>query len=220
MTTSGARTVADPGRRAPRQAPAAPRPRHLLETPPGLPDRRRRGAPTSRRRGGLAQPSSGSVAAAHGRLLRRGQHGRGHVGPGARLRPVHPQLEREGAGGCRQPVCLPLGSWRGRLSQEERKMLDTEREAFFDATVDLRRSIYQKKMELKSEMAKNPLDTERALAVQKELSELKSQMAQKRLEHRIKLRQSYPDLGPWMGKGKGRGSGGGYGGRGGCPRWQ
>ena len=85
---------------------------------------------------------------------------------------------------------------RGGLDQEELAKIDAEREAFFEATSDLRREIRQKNLELRSEMAKKEIDSARAHALQKELSDLEAQLDQKRLDHRIKLRATYPD---WSG---------------------
>ncbi len=115
----------------------------------------------------------------------------------------------------------PGGDGRGRdcpgygpgmgLSDEEAAGFQGEREAFFAATADLRRSIRQKDLELQSELAKDQVDGAKAIGIQKALSALESQLDEKRLEHRIKMHSAYPD---WQG-GPGRG-GRGMGCRGGC----
>ena len=69
------------------------------------------------------------------------------------------------------------------LSEDEIKKLDAERTAFFEATKGLRRKIYQKRLELASELAKENPDAAAASALQTEISGFKAQMAQKRLEH-------------------------------------
>ena len=95
----------------------------------------------------------------------------------------------------------------GNLSEEEVAKLDEERNAFFKATQDLRQNIYQKRLELNSELAKKNPDPKKAKAIQKELSGLKGQLDQKRIEHRIRMNKISPDLGQ-MGPGfghKGRG---------------
>ena len=95
----------------------------------------------------------------------------------------------------------------GNLSEEEIAKLDEERNAFFKATQDLRQNIYQKRLELNSELAKKNADPKKASALQKELSGLKGQLDQKRIEHRIKMNKINPDLsqmGPGFGH-KGRG---------------
>ncbi len=118
--------------------------------------------------------------------------------------------------------CSGYGRGRGQrgghfdtLSDEEVKKLETERKAFFDATKDLRQDIHQKRLELQAEIAKREPDTQKAMNLQKEISDLKSQLAQKRLEHRIKMKESFPDL-AGMGMGfrhRGYGPRGYHGGR-------
>ena len=91
----------------------------------------------------------------------------------------------------------------GNLSEEDIKKLDEEREAFFEATKDLRREVYQKGLELASEMAKQNPDAARATAIQKEISDTKAQLAQKHLEHIFRVRKINPDLGMgFMGGGR------------------
>ncbi|MEX1327331.1 MAG: periplasmic heavy metal sensor [Desulfobacterales bacterium] len=81
------------------------------------------------------------------------------------------------------------------LGKDEIKKLDEERTAFFEATKDLRRKIYQKRLELASELAKEDPDAVAASGIQKEISDFKAQMAQQRLEHILRLRKINPDLG-------------------------
>ena len=81
------------------------------------------------------------------------------------------------------------------LGEEEIKKLDAERTAFFEATKDLRRKIYQKRLELASELAKEDPDAAAASALQNEVSDFKAQMAQQRLEHILRVRKINPDLG-------------------------
>ena len=81
------------------------------------------------------------------------------------------------------------------LGEDEIKKLNEERTEFFEATKDLRRKIYQKRLELASELAKEDPDAAAASVVQKEISDFKAQMAQQRLEHILRLRKINPDLG-------------------------
>ena len=94
-------------------------------------------------------------------------------------------------GGYGGPGC---GDW-GDLSEEQLKKLDEERNTFFEATKDLRQDIYQKRLELKSELAKKNPDAKRAADLQKEISDLKAQFAQKRLDQFFKMREIDSDLG-------------------------
>jgi hypothetical protein len=81
------------------------------------------------------------------------------------------------------------------LSEEDIKKLEEERKAFFEATKDLRREVYQKRLELASEMARQNPDVARAGTIQKEISDTKAQLAQKRLDHIFRIRKINPDLG-------------------------
>lgn len=114
------------------------------------------------------------------------------------------------------------------LSEDEIKKLDAERKTFFEATKDLRRKVYQKRLELASELAKENPDAATAAALQKEISDFKAQMAQKHLEHLLRVRKINPDFargflgGGHMGPGmmhRGMMGKGGYGagGRRNCP---
>jgi hypothetical protein len=93
------------------------------------------------------------------------------------------------------------------LSEEDIKALDEERKTFFEDTKDLRRDVYQKRLELASEMAKQKPDAARAAAIQKEISDTKAQLAQKHLDHLFRVRKINPDLGMRFGGGGPRGFG-------------
>ena len=111
--------------------------------------------------------------------------------------------------------------YQSNLSEQEMTKLNQERQAFFEATSDLREKLYQKELELSSELAKPEPDAQKAAGLQKEISGLESELDQKRLEHRIKMRKDGyrgKGFGP-RGRGMGRGMYGGgdcYGGGGGC----
>jgi len=105
----------------------------------------------------------------------------------------------------------PAG-YQSNLSDEEIDKLNQERQAFFEDTREVRGDIYQKKLELRSELAKKDPDAKKAVNLQKEISEFKGQLAQKRVEHRIKMQKQYPDLFADRGFGQGRGHGKGRGG--------
>ncbi len=117
----------------------------------------------------------------------------------------------------------PGFGYRGEWSEEDARKLDQERLNFFEATKDLRSKLYQKGLELRSELAKESPDVNRATALQKEISELKAELGQKRLNHFLNLRKISPEIGRSFGGGPGMmgpgmmGPGmmgfGGYGGR-------
>lgn len=113
------------------------------------------------------------------------------------------------------PACLQ------NLNEEDRGKIENERQAFFNATDDLRRELYRKRLALESELAKKAPDPEAAKALQKELSELHAQLGQQRIDHLLKMKAINPDCGDWGGnqrhghgqvRGQGRGGGCMYGG--------
>jgi Spy/CpxP family protein refolding chaperone len=95
-----------------------------------------------------------------------------------------------------------FGYW-GELSEDQIQKLDKEQSAFFEATKDLRGQLYQKGLELRSELAKQNPDPNKAAALQKDISALKAELGQKRLNHFLNMRKISPEIG--------RGFGGGYG---------
>ena len=116
---------------------------------------------------------------------------------------------------------------RGNLSPEDAQKFQEKRDAFFKATRGLRDGLYQKGLELRSELAKAEPDVNRASGIQAEISKMQSELDQKRLVHRIEMRKLFPDAGPMLGAGYGRHhgkgrqgmNGGGYGpGAGACWR--
>ena len=106
--------------------------------------------------------------------------------------------------------------------------METERNAFRKATESLRRNLRVKQLELRTELARENPDEKKALALQKELSGIKSDLDLKRIEHVLKMQKIDPNAGrgymmgrgdrmgygPGSGRG-GYGRGGGYGKRGG-----
>ena len=107
------------------------------------------------------------------------------------------------------------------LNAEQFKQMDAERQAFFDATADLRQSMYQKEIELRTELAKDAPDAAKAAQLQRELSKLEAEFEGKQLDHMLKMRQINPNAGRGYFAGGGRGPGSGNcrgAGGGGSPR--
>lgn len=114
--------------------------------------------------------------------------------------------------------------YNSQLSPEELKQVQQEREAFFKETEGLRNDMFEKRNALQSELDKETPDVASASKLQKELSDLKAQLDQKRLDHIVKMKKINPNAGrgfmgqggkhrgQMMGKGYGPGSGrgGGY----------
>ena len=92
---------------------------------------------------------------------------------------------------------------QGNMSDEQITRLDKELQAFFEETRNLRENIYQKELELRSELAKEDPDAQRAAGLQAEISELTAQLDQKRIDHRIKMQKENPEF--FAGRGYGRG---------------
>ncbi|MCK4986778.1 MAG: periplasmic heavy metal sensor [Desulfobacterales bacterium] len=119
------------------------------------------------------------------------------------------------------------------LSEEEFKKLYEERNVFFEETKKLRQRLYAKELDLRSILARENPDAQKAARLQKEISELEAQLDQKRLGHLIKMRKispyagrgfmghhgmmgpgmmGYPMMGPGGGMGPGMMGSRGYGG--------
>jgi len=107
----------------------------------------------------------------------------------------------------------PAG-YQNNLSDEDLNNLNKERQAFFEDTRQVRENLYQKELELRSELAKKDPDAKKAVGLQKEISELESQLGQKRVEQRIKMQKENPEFFAGRGYGQGRGYGMGGGGMG------
>jgi Spy/CpxP family protein refolding chaperone len=128
---------------------------------------------------------------------------------------------RGGGGNCQgkgsgwgQRGVTPSG-YQGNLSDEQITRLDKERQAFFEETRNLRENLYQKELELRSELAKEGPDAQKAAGLQAEMSDLTAQLDQKRLDHRIKMQKDNPQFFAGRGYGKGgRGMGRGFYGQG------
>ena len=135
--------------------------------------------------------------------------GRAYWGSGDHMGPGYGMHQGRGYGG---------PGYQGDLSDEQIARLDKERQDFYEATADLRDALYQKELELRSELAKPEPDAQKAAGLQKEISSLENELDQKRLDHQIKMRKDFPRFGSRgygygpLGMGRGMyGGGGGYG---------
>lgn len=97
------------------------------------------------------------------------------------------------------------------LTAEQRKSLEQEQQAFFDATRDLRDRLYQKRLELRAELAKQAPDAAKASDLRKEVSGLRGELDQKRLDHTLKMRKLLPESDAYAGYGYGGRMRNGYG---------
>jgi Spy/CpxP family protein refolding chaperone len=102
------------------------------------------------------------------------------------------------------------------LSEEQLQQVKEIKEAYFEATDELRKNIDAKRQELAKLLAEEQPDTEKAATLQKQISDLRATLDQQRLAHILKLKEIDPDLGGHFGHGR-HGKHGGYGHGGG--RW-
>lgn len=91
--------------------------------------------------------------------------------------------------------CPGYGNMMGNLSEEEVQKMGEQRKAFFEATQGLRQEIYRKRLALKSEFAKDKPDEGKAVSLQKEISQLRAEIDQKRVEHMIEMKKINPNAG-------------------------
>jgi len=106
------------------------------------------------------------------------------------------------------------GEYYDNLSADEIEKLNQQRAEYFEATENIRQALYEKELALRNELAKQDPDTDKASALQSDISKLQSNLDQERLNYEIKARKSAPnynrgsgDYGTMMGYGPG---GGGY----------
>jgi zinc resistance-associated protein len=105
------------------------------------------------------------------------------------------------------------GGYAADLTEEQRAKLEEVRKAFFEETRELRDQLHAKADALRAALEADPMDEAAAKALQTELSDIKAQLDQKRLEHRIEMQKLFPDFegGPRHKGGRGHGWRGGYG---------
>lgn len=94
------------------------------------------------------------------------------------------------------------GAWRN-LSDEDAAKLEASQEKFFEDTNELRNKIDEKELALRKEMDKTNPDQDSVLALQKEISSLRSDFDQKALAHQLEVRKLLPE--DYQGSGYGYG---------------
>jgi len=103
--------------------------------------------------------------------------------------------------------CRSDRDYGGDLTRDEIRQLDEAHEAFYKDTEELRYKLDDKEVDLSRELAGENPDKQKAAKIQKEISELRSKLDQKRLNHQIETRKIAPNAGRgWM---RGYGSRGG-----------
>jgi Spy/CpxP family protein refolding chaperone len=81
------------------------------------------------------------------------------------------------------------------LTKEEYRQLEEKRESFFRETQEIRNNLYEKQRELENELEKSEPDAAKASRLQKEISDLRAQFDQKRIDHMIEMRKLSPNIG-------------------------
>lgn len=120
-------------------------------------------------------------------------------------------------GGPGQGYCGDYGPGAGNLTEEQRTQLDTLNKKFFDETAQLRNEMWTKSSGLSALLNSPNPDADKARALQKEITGLRAQLAEKRLDLELEERKIAPDArygsgyGRGYGKGYGKGHGKGYG---------
>lgn len=87
------------------------------------------------------------------------------------------------------------GMGTAALSEEQIEKIQEERTAFQTATQDLRMELQSKRLALQSELAKKEPDAKAAKSLQKEISALNAELAQKRIEHILEMKKITPYAG-------------------------
>lgn len=98
----------------------------------------------------------------------------------------HPMMGEKGA------HHSPSYGDHANLSDEQNSKIEQERNNFSEQSRDLRAQIYQKNLELRSEIAKLQSDPRKAGELQKELSNMKAQLDQKHTEHILRIKAINP----------------------------
>lgn len=102
------------------------------------------------------------------------------------------------------------GDSGSNLTAEQIDQLQKLLKTYVDETSELRSTLWDKRSELDAIMVTSAPDSTKAMALQKEISDIKANLAQKRLEYQLNVKKVAPDVGfvPAPGSGWGRG---GYG---------
>jgi Spy/CpxP family protein refolding chaperone len=83
----------------------------------------------------------------------------------------------------------------GNLSRADQEKIETAREEFFKDTQALRDKMYKTQSALYAELAQKEPNAKKAANLQKELSSLQAQFAQKRIVFQLKMRKLLPQWG-------------------------
>jgi Spy/CpxP family protein refolding chaperone len=102
-----------------------------------------------------------------------------------------PRGEMRGMGKCNLGNGKGMGALES-LSEEQIEKLKEQRAAFQTATRDLKMELKSRKLALQSELARKEPDAKTAKSLQKEISALNAELAQKRIEHALEMKKINP----------------------------
>ncbi len=103
--------------------------------------------------------------------------------------------------GSHMGYCRP-GGWAATLTDQQAAEIERLREEFFKDADPLRRKIFEKRAEIARELAKENPDKAKLERLQREVSNLRADLAQLRLDFRLKVRKVVPNA-PAAGMGRG-----------------
>ena len=116
-----------------------------------------------------------------------------------------------------------MGSWRGcpgyeteygkgygNLTEDQHEKLEKLNRKFYEETAQIRNKIWSKSEELNTLLNSSNLDAEKAKALQKEISELRSKLDQARINFKLEAGKINPDARFGEKYGRGRHMGGGH----------
>jgi Spy/CpxP family protein refolding chaperone len=91
------------------------------------------------------------------------------------------------------------------LTEEQKTQLDELYQAHYDETVPIKNDLWAKRAQMRTLLGASTVDKEQILSLQREINALKSTLAEKRIEFRLKARDIAPDYKFAGGYGKGYG---------------
>jgi zinc resistance-associated protein len=98
-----------------------------------------------------------------------------------------------GSWGSDRGSCWDYGRGYNELSKEEQKQLTELENKFSNETNNLRNEIWSKSAELNRYLNNTNPDSQRLTTLQRELSDLRAEMAEKRLAYELEARKILPD---------------------------
>ena len=96
------------------------------------------------------------------------------------------------------------GGSSDNLTTEQREQLDALHKKFYDETAQLRKDLWDKRSELDNVLNTSVPDTEKAKAIQNEISDIQAKLAEKQVEFQVEAQKINPDAARY-GRGYGRG---------------